>query len=239
MRRKFDLKRVKVKGQKIIADCPFCGHKSDFVLNPSGFYYCFCCRAQGFASQPENIKTDESTVVQFDDLVQVSSVPMALSYLRKRLIPESCFEMFYFSSKYGPRIVLPVVTNFEEVGYVSRSINDDEPKYLFSSSFQKNKALFRIDRFEKGSEIFVFENMFAALIHNGVCVFGKPSKSQIVLLKDYRCKLVYDNDAVMDAIQDALRLSNLGCEFVQVFEPQVPPDESKVLVLKEVLCYGN
>jgi len=240
LRNKFDLQNAKIKDGKIIADCPFCGHRRDFVWDlQTGFYFCFCCRKKGMSRERSLVEVSKSPKVVFKDLVSVQEVPVAKSYLKARMVDPKYFSYFFFSMEYGPRVVLPVYTNFEFKGFVSRSVNEKEPKYLFSSDFKKSEAIFRFDVFETGDRVKVFENMFSALIHNGVCTFGKASTGQLFLLRKFRCVLMYDPDAVLDAIQDAIKLYSIGCERVEVVQLFEYPDSTRYLRFKRVLCLEN
>jgi len=50
---------------------------------------------------------------------------------------------------------------------------------------------------------------------------------------------MYEPDAVLDAIQDAIKLYSIGCERVEVVQLFEYPDSTRYLRFKRVLCLEN
>jgi hypothetical protein len=135
-----------------------------------------------------------------------------------------------YYSNYQERIIFPIYNDSQLVGYQSRDITGkQEPKYLISKGFKKNKYLYNYDAVYNNEVIVLVEGIFDVIKNLSGCAvasFGKHlSKSQLKRLLNMpnlkKIYMAYDNDAEEEKLAYAEVLS----DFFEVYIVRYPTIE--------------
>lgn len=227
---KWGIDVVNESGSQLYAFCPFHNNKNTpaFTINKfTGLWICFneSCGKSGTLTILGNLLGKDSPmggrVVSDDEIVEllfpkekqeidVDTIKInyetesdKLQYLVDRgfsLTTLEYFEVGFSNNK--QRIVLPVRDeNFRAIGFIGRTIRNEDPKYLYTKGFKRATVLFNLQNAKIYDSVIVVEGSLDALkVHqaglpNVVSTLGSNvTDSQIQLLKSHFEKIIIFSD---------------------------------------------
>ena len=217
----FDLNGQRVKVYKrykdeLICECPKCHDENDCWINLRlGIFHCWVCGYSGRLNSREKVPIrvkPKRIHAKSIELPPVTVDNFLVKYLKSRGVPLSAIgEMgigICKSGRYSSRVIIPVREGKRLVGFVARSINGAEPKYLYPSGFKKSQHLFT---YKPSRRVVVVEGVFDALRHEGcVAILGSSlsdvQMAKIISLGPERVTVFLDPDAFERALEICKKL---------------------------------
>lgn len=276
-----DLIRQAVAGRResaagwVRANCPMCEervgkidrHASLSWKPESGWWGCWRCGARGWLELDPDLPAPTPLAVEpyawdesefYDPWEDQSGVlARARAYLRKRgILREVCRlaeVRVALQGKYQNRIIIPVRSNDEWVGFAARTYADDEPKVLYPRGMRRDVPLCRPSLLTEETEepCMVVEGPFDALRHwsCAAAVLGQPTDAHVDLFADVADRrpvvVALDGDAwqagrdfarriLMRVVRDARELRTRGVGWVRLPPGKDPGSiESTARILSE------
>lgn len=227
----------------IRVDCPFCAErvfKTDttqafWLSSDTGWYGCWRCEVRGRLDGFEDVAAPSKVVVDafpFPDGFRTLSDAQGLSwtpavrYLRSRGISRDVATEVGIGAtvgdcwppKYAWRIIVPVIVDGRDRGWVGRSYSGDPDRYRYPPGMPRGDVMFGEDAVfrDTAEPLLVCEGVFDALAYwpDAVAVLGKPTERQVATLRKASRPLVFAFDRDMRRTSWALaaKLRLHGCQ---------------------------